>query len=120
MHTVDTQEIRQRLEATLAELDRSVITLAPASGDGDHHGTPGDADAGLDLADNERATALVEVARQQRQQVLAALQRIDEGTYGLCVVCGTALPEGRLEAKPEAARCVSCQAKAESRRAESR
>ena len=115
MHTVDTQEARQRLEVLLAELDRSVATLTPASDAVDHHGTPGDADAGLDLADNARATALLEVAQQQRRQVIEALQRIDEGTYGLCVVCGTPLPEGRLEARPEAARCVSCQAKAEVR-----
>jgi DnaK suppressor protein len=115
VHTVDTQEARERLEATLAELDRSVATLEPKSGDGDHHGTPGDADAGLDLADNARASALVEVAQEQRRQVIEALRRIDQGTYGLCVICGTPLPEGRLEAKPEAARCMVCQAKSESR-----
>jgi DnaK suppressor protein len=118
VHTVDTQLARQRLEATLAELDRSVATLTPRSGDADHHGTPGDADAGLDLADNARATALVEVATGQRRQVIEALRRLDEGTYGVCVICGAPLAEGRLEAKPEAARCMACQARAE--RSESR
>lgn len=115
VHTVDTQEARQRLETLLAELDRSVATLTPASDAVDHHGTPGDADAGLDLADNARAAALLEVAQQQRHQVLEALHRVDEGTYGLCVMCGSPLPEGRLEARPEAARCVACQAKSELR-----
>jgi DnaK suppressor protein len=115
VHTVDTQEARQRLEEMLAELDRSVVTLTPASDTSDHHGTPGDADAGLDLADNARAAALLQVAEQQRRQVVEALRRIDDGTYGLCVVCGTPLPEGRLEARPEAARCVTCQAKSELR-----
>jgi DnaK suppressor protein len=114
VRAVDTEVARERLEELLAELDRSVATLAPGD-DGDHHGSPGDADAGLDLADNERANALVDVANTQRREVLGALRRIAEGTYGRCVTCGEPLPEGRLEARPEAARCVACQAKAEAR-----
>jgi DnaK suppressor protein len=43
--------------------------------------------------------------------VLDALRRIELGTYGTCVDCGAGVPEGRLEAKPAASRCVSCQAK---------
>jgi DnaK suppressor protein len=113
---VDTQETRQRLEASLAELDRSVATLAPEAPDPDNFGTPGDADAGLDLADTARATALVEVAQEQRKNITAALQRLDEGSYGRCVECGKQLPEDRLDAKPDAARCLACQAKAEGSR----
>ncbi|MFC6934425.1 TraR/DksA family transcriptional regulator [Actinomadura yumaensis] len=41
----------------------------------------------------------------------AALARLDEGTYGQCVGCGKDVPEGRLEARPDAARCVTCQTK---------
>ena len=40
-----------------------------------------------------------------------ALERIDEGTYGLCVICGNAVPEERLRAVPWAALCVPCSAK---------
>jgi RNA polymerase-binding transcription factor len=113
VHTVDTQQARQRLVALLAELDRSVATLTPDSTDDDRQGTPGDADAGLDLADNARANALVEVATEQRNQVQQAIKRIDDGVYGRCVKCGAALPAERLEAKPEAARCMACQAASE-------
>jgi DnaK suppressor protein len=45
--------------------------------------------------------------------VVAALQRLDEGTYGTCVDCGKPIPQVRLEVRPEAARCVEDQAKAE-------
>jgi DnaK suppressor protein len=116
VQAVDTQEARRRLEALLTELDESVTALTPTHSDDEAHGTPGDADAGLDLADNDRATALLEVAETQRRYVLEALARLDRGTYGLCVSCGDPLPEGRLEAKPEAARCLACQAKQESHR----
>ena len=67
------------------------------------------ADAGANLSESERSEAVLAVAREQRSAVLAALQRIDLGTYGTCVECGGPVPEGRLEAKPEAARCVACQ-----------
>ena len=39
------------------------------------------------------------------------LRRIEHGTYGTCADCGARVPEGRLEARPEAARCVKCQGK---------
>ena len=47
--------------------------------------------------------------------MLQALQRIDDGRYGLCVVCGNAIPEKRLEAIPWAARDVKCEQALEQR-----
>jgi len=43
--------------------------------------------------------------------VEAALRRVSKGTYGLCVDCAKPVPEGRLEARPDASRCVACQAR---------
>ncbi|MGY1771349.1 TraR/DksA family transcriptional regulator [Blastococcus sp. SYSU D00813] len=43
------------------------------------------------------------------EEIDAALERIAAGTYGVCVQCGTAVPEARLEFRPFAATCVSCQ-----------
>ncbi len=40
--------------------------------------------------------------------VIRALDKLDESTYGLCDVCGDAIPELRLEARPSSVRCVSC------------
>ena len=37
-----------------------------------------------------------------------ALSRIAAGTYGLCVHCGGAIPEERLEFRPFAPTCVAC------------
>ena len=42
-------------------------------------------------------------------EIDAALERIAAGTYGLCVHCGGAIPEERLEFRPFASGCVSCQ-----------
>jgi DnaK suppressor protein len=108
---MDVMAARQRLEEICGELDRSITVLnGPDEQDpGDYPQDP--ADAGANLSESERSRAVLAVARRQRSDVLAALHRIDLGTYGTCVDCGTIVPEGRLEAKPDAARCVACQAR---------
>ncbi len=42
-----------------------------------------------------------------RADVVRALAKLDDGTYGECDVCGEAIPEGRLEARPWAVLCVA-------------
>jgi DnaK suppressor protein len=42
-------------------------------------------------------------------EIDAALGRIADGTYGVCVHCGVAIPPERLEFRPFAAGCVACQ-----------
>jgi DnaK suppressor protein len=110
---MDVIAARRRLEEIRSELDRSITVL---KGDGDQDAWSGDypqdpADAGANLSETDRSEAMLAVARRQRSDVLDALHRIDLGTYGTCVDCGGPVPEGRLEAKPEAARCVACQGK---------
>lgn len=110
---MDTATARRRLEEIRAELDRSIKVLnGTQREDGRSLDYPRDpADAGANLSEAERAEAVLAVARQQRSAVLDALRRIELGTYGTCTNCGKSVPEGRLEAKPEAERCVACQAK---------
>lgn len=40
--------------------------------------------------------------------ILAALQRVDAGTYGFCLVCRSPIPFARLAAIPETRTCVDC------------
>jgi len=58
---------------------------------------------------------LDERGRRGVEAVTMALDRLAEGTYGLCVDCGTEIPTARLEALPEAERCVPCAEAAERR-----
>lgn len=43
----------------------------------------------------------------------AALKRIEDGVYGMCSDCGIDIPAKRLEAAPEASRCITCQTASE-------
>ena len=98
---------QKRLDEMLADLDRSIAVLQGEQPEAEHH----TADAGASLSDTERIDAALDAMRRQRAEVLAALGRAREGTYGKCVDCGLRVTEGRLEARPEASRCVACQAK---------
>lgn len=49
-------------------------------------------------------------------EAIEALQKIRNGTYGICVDCGKRIPAARLQVKPEATRCVICQSEYEERR----
>ncbi len=51
---------------------------------------------------------LDEMSRDEVGQILAALQRIDDGSYGLCSVCGAPIGAARLRALPSTATCVGC------------
>jgi DnaK suppressor protein len=110
---VQTTFARKRLEEMRDDLDRSIAVLQgerPGSLAGT--GYPQDsADAGSSLSEADRTEAILLSARGQRDGVLAALARIEDDSYGKCVGCGHQIPEGRLEARPDAARCVGCQSK---------
>lgn len=110
---MDVTTARERLEEIRSELDRSILVL---NGHGEQQRWSGEypqdaADAGANLTESDRSEAMVAAVMRQRSDVLAALQRIEAGTYGTCVDCGALVPDGRLEAKPEAARCLACQGK---------
>ena len=113
---VDIAAARKRLEDVRDELDRSVAVLNGTQQHPFVADYPQDpADVGTNLAESDRAEAILAAAKARRLLVLDALVRLDNGSYGVCVDCGKPVPEGRLEAKPEAARCLACQAKRDGR-----
>jgi RNA polymerase-binding transcription factor DksA len=106
---------RKRLEEIRDELDRTVAVLK-----GEHPLARGGAaeagDAGSNLTEADRNEASVQATLTHRAEVLAALARVEEGSYGQCVDCRKQVPEPRLEARPATARCVPCQSKRDRRR----
>jgi DnaK suppressor protein len=73
-----------------------------------------------DIGDESLADALADlnVARVDRQihelrDIEAALRRLQDGGYGVCIDCATEIPFERLEAYPTAERCQPCQAQHE-------
>ncbi|HEY0628926.1 MAG TPA: TraR/DksA family transcriptional regulator [Sphingomicrobium sp.] len=106
---LDPATIRTRLEAQLAELEARRFNIytdlsEPLHPDSEEQAVETEDDASL-----EGQAALIgrEVASVKR-----ALARIEDGTYGQCVRCGSTISLARLEARPEAALCIDCARKA--------
>jgi DnaK suppressor protein len=73
-------------------------------------------DMSRDIFDREIDATIVEQVEQRLAIVERALQKIEEGTYGLSDVSGEPIPRGRLEAVPEAIRTVEEQERFERER----
>jgi RNA polymerase-binding transcription factor DksA len=56
--------------------------------------------------DRSRTEALLGGAEQHLADLDAAELRHEEGSYGVCEVCGQAIPRARLEVRPTARTCV--------------
>jgi DnaK suppressor protein len=98
----------------LRELTRNVTRAA-------HRGL------GLDLAEQAGVSVEAEIslttASQRTEmvhQIDRTLQRLKEGAYGVCEICGDGISAGRLKAMPFAIRCTVCQEQWEASAARSR
>jgi DnaK suppressor protein len=118
--TLDLNKIRTTLETRRNEICQTSASLTEA------HPTPVDAIEASDGPQDFEEIAVDFLETQQEQSVQVneqallteieqALERLDKGTYGKCVVCGQPIPEKRLEAIPWAARCIKDEEQLEQR-----
>jgi len=66
-----------------------------------------------DVIEREKSAALLAALEARLASVEDALRAMERGTYGICERCGKPIPPERLEVKPEATLCVTCQAEVE-------
>jgi DnaK suppressor protein len=101
----DVNSFRKVLEATVIELDNAMRRR-----DGIIIEGIGDEFDRMHTA-NERDLAIhtLEALSSRLRAALAALRRIEEGTYGICMECQDQISPRRLAALPAAALCIRCQ-----------
>jgi DnaK suppressor protein len=85
-----------RLQGTL----RSEVECDPEEGD-------------PDLAEQEKALALVQGLERKLASIDLALRQAQQGTYGICERCGERIDPARLELVPETTLCIECKTIAE-------
>lgn len=108
------EQEQKRLNEKLEQLNASHCSITMERREGSPYGKrEEEANGALDL---EKRVALQSRIRDTLVQVEHALQKLDEGTYGLCDNCGQLIDRARLEALPQAALCVNCKALQEGRR----
>jgi RNA polymerase-binding transcription factor DksA len=103
------RERAEEIAARRAQLKASPATLDPELADYDQH----PADQGTETHEQELDETTDMMLAAEAENVEIALARLAKGDYGMCVDCGKEIPRERLEAIPEAIRCIEDQARYE-------
>lgn len=101
-----------RLRQELLEQEEELAGLMKDAGDGAGHDQ---ADMGATSFERDQELIVVNNARDMLAQIERALERIDDGTYGVCESCGNPIGKMRLMAFPRATLCMSCKQREERR-----
>lgn len=101
----DELERLQRVERELAESSRQAKDSYEGFSDSDD--VP--ADIAAQASEREKEQLLGRNVHQAISQIEYALETIEEGTYGVCEMCGCEILEARLERISWATTCVDCQ-----------
>ena len=114
MNEVDNKQFRDRLLALRDELENIAATSEESAAvvelDQSKVGR-------LSRMDAIQAQAMAQASGQRRDETMrriaAALRRIDDGDYGICIECAGAIDPRRLEFDPTVALCIDCASKRE-------
>lgn len=110
----DLKKIKQALLNRRQELELQLQALSMEKISDDQVQDPGD--QALSSTMENLRNSLQDTELREYNRILEALEKIKEGTYGMCIDCGGDISEKRLLSYPNAARCLACQEAYEDRR----
>ena len=98
----------ERLEALVEEANRSVGDLTEQK-----LNLPDAIDLASEESTRDFSIRLKDRERKLIYKIRKALGRLEDGTYGVCEVCGEDIAEKRLIARPVTTHCIDCKTEAE-------
>lgn len=106
------QAARDRLLERRAQLEAEIAELQPVRNQGqtttDVEFDTDPSDAGTTTFERERAIQLAGSMRDLAEKLDRALEKTQDGTYGICESCGRNIDAARLKALPYATLCIEC------------
>jgi RNA polymerase-binding transcription factor DksA len=93
---------RERVQGLIGDLRHEGLDEEAADQVGDNAHVTDPADQGSETFEREKDIAILEQLERDLAEIEAALQRLDEGTYGIDEVTGDPIAPDRLEAYPVA------------------
>ena len=109
----DLERFKIRLLEERARILSDMDKLVKESNELGKDGTMDIGDEASDLSSRQLLLSLNEADRKKLMEIDEALERIEEGTYGICEECGEPISVKRLEVKPTAIYCVECKSRLE-------
>jgi DnaK suppressor protein len=102
--------LKQQLDELISEAGKTVVTMTDKE---EHFPDPTDR-ASLESDRN----FLLKIRERERKLILKikeALKQIDDGTFGICEICGGEITEERLRARPVTTQCIECKMEEEAK-----
>lgn len=100
--------LTERLEILLSEAEKTVSGMT-----NDKNTFPDPTDRANLETDRNFLLRIRDRERKLIIKIKEALQRIEDGTFGICEECGQEISEERLKARPVTTLCIECKTKAE-------
>ena len=108
--------LRARLRGDVSAMADAALKKTRTEANGDLSSMPIHmADVGTDAFEQEFTLSLMEHEGDALEQIEAALVRIEDGLYGVCLECEAKIPKARLQVLPQTPHCVKCADKVVSR-----
>lgn len=99
-----------RLSEVIREIEAEQEELRLSETSSERSPDPNTAEGGSLAFEMEKELSLYQNAKNLLEQAEEGLERIADGTYGICADCGESIPVARLEALPHTKFCVTCSA----------
>lgn len=107
----DLEQIKKELLVRKKELEEELERLSSEKMSDSQ--SQDDGDQVVSITMESLRNALQDTEYQEYRMIVAALQSIDAGTYGVCQECGDQISEKRLKYNPNARCCLPCQERLE-------
>ena len=121
MNQDDLEFFRKLIKSKIGQTNEDVAAIEKTSRNGGDETASEDrstyslhmADHGTDAMEREKSLFLAQRGGDYLDYLGEALQRVENGTFGVCRVCGGEIGRARLEAVPTATQCIECKSKRE-------
>ena len=105
-------KLRARLRGDVSAMADAALNKTRSEASGDLSSMPIHmADVGTDNFEQEFTLSLMETEELALEQIENALERIEDGTYGVCLECEGKILKARLNAIPWTRVCITCKEK---------
>ena len=122
MNEEDQAFFRKLIQEKMEQTNENVSAIEKTSRNEGSEGTSEDrstyslhmADHGTDAMEREKSLLLAQRGGDYLDYLNEALERVENGTFGICRTCSGDIGRARLEAVPTATQCIACKSKRES------
>jgi len=111
LNAKDKSDLREMLQEMRRDLVSQIGMLKDESLQ--RHDSVNSEEDGTDQFDRQLALSVASSENESLMAIDEALERVEEGTYGVCQQCGQTIGKARLKALPFVTMCVGCKSEAE-------